>query len=72
MTTLAIAGKTAIVPLVEGHSDTRERWTGNLTTFSNEERLKEYGPPYCELMFKATAEGKLEKRLWEHVRSRGY
>ena len=72
MTTLAVAGKGAIVPLVEGHSATRERWTANLTTFSNEERLKKEGPPYCEIMFKATAEGPLEQRLWEHVRSRGY
>ena len=44
----------------------------NLTTFSNEERLKKEGPPYCEIMVKATAEGPLEKRLWEHVRSCGY
>ena len=72
MTTLAVAGKGAIVPLVEGHSATRERWTANLTTFSNEERLRKEGPPYCEIMFKATAEGPLEQRLWEHVRSRGY
>ena len=70
VTTLAVAGAT--VPLVECHAMTRERWTANLTTFSNEERLKEEGPPYCEIMFKATAEGPLEQRLWEHVRSRGY
>ena len=31
--TLAVAGST--VPLIEGHADTRERWTGNFTTFSN-------------------------------------
>ena len=48
MTTLAVAGRSAIVPLVEGHSATRERWAANLTTFSNEERLKADGPPYCE------------------------
>ena len=72
MTTLAIIGNTAIVPLVEGHSDTRERWAANLTTFSNEERLKKEGPPYCEIMFKATADGKLEQRLRGCIRSRGY
>ena len=72
MTTLAVAGKSAIVPLIEGHAATRERWTANLTTFSNEERLKAEGPPYSEFMFKATSEGPLERRLWEHVRSRGY
>ena len=72
MPTLAVAGNGAIVPLIEGHSATRERWTANLTTFSNEERLKEEGPPYCEIMCKATAEGPLEKRLREYIRSRGY
>ena len=72
MTTLAVAGRSATVPLIEGHAATRMRWATNLTTFSNEERLKAEGPPYCEIMFKATAEGPLEQRLWEHVRSRGY
>ena len=72
MTTLAVAGRSATVPLFECHAATRMRWTANLTTFSNEDRLKKEGPPYCEIMFKATAEGKLERRLWEHVRSRGY
>ena len=69
-TTLAVAGAT--VPLVECHAMTRERWTANLTTFSNEERLKKEGPPYCEIMFKASPEGPLEQRLRDHVRSRGY
>ena len=40
MTTLAVAGTSAIVPLIEGHAATRERWTANLTAFSNDERLK--------------------------------
>ena len=67
--TLAVAG--AIVPLVEGHSDTRERWTGNFTTFSNKARLMEQGPPYCEFVFKA--DGKImELRLREYIRSRGF
>ena len=69
-TTLAVAGAT--VPLVECHAMTRARWTANLTTFSNEERLKKEGPPYCEIMFKASPEGPLEQRLRDHVRSRGY
>ena len=56
MTTLAVAGKGAIVPLVEGHSATMERCATNPTTFANEERIKEYGPPYCEIMCKAIAE----------------
>ena len=48
MPTLAVAGNGAIVPLIEGHSATRERWTANLTTFSNEERQKAECPPYYE------------------------
>ena len=41
VTTPIVAGAT--VPPVEGHAMTRERWTANLTTFSNEERLKKEG-----------------------------
>ena len=40
MTTLAVAGRSATVPLIEGHAATRMRWAANLTTFSNEGRLK--------------------------------
>ena len=32
VSTVAVAGM--VCPLVEGHADTRERWTGNFTTFS--------------------------------------
>jgi hypothetical protein len=66
--TLAVAG--TIVPLVEGHSDTRERWTANLTTWSNKQRILQEGPPYAEFMFKATGDI-LKRRLREHLRSRG-
>ena len=69
MNTLAVAGST--VPLIEGHADTRERWTGNFTTFSNTARLLEEGPPYCEFVFKAIGEV-LELRLREYIRSRGF
>ena len=54
------------MPLVEGHSATRERCA------TNPRCIKEYGPPHDEVMCKATGEGPLEKRLWEHARSRGY
>ena len=67
--TLAVKGKE--VPLVEGHHDTRERWTANFTTWSNKQRISEEGPPYCELCFKAQGE-KLQGWLQEHVRSRGF
>ena len=40
ITTLAVAGRGASVPLVECHAVTRKRWTANLVTFSMEERLE--------------------------------
>ena len=67
--TLAVAGRE--VPLVEGHADTRERWTGNFTTFSDKDRLRAGVVPYCELMFKASGE-RLEAKLKAAVRSGGY
>jgi hypothetical protein len=67
--TLAVAG--GIVPLVEGHAAPRQRWTANLTTFSNKDRLATEGPPYCEFVFKAAGDI-LQLRLREHIRSCGY
>ena len=67
--TLAVAGSHK-VPLIEGHADTRERWTGNFTTFSDTARIMAEGPPYCELMFKAGHI--IELRLREYCRSRGF
>ena len=68
--TLAICGSIE-VPLVEGHADTRMRWTANLTTFSNKERIERGDFPYAQFMFRAEGE-RLQERLREHVRSRGY
>ena len=72
--TLGIVGCT--VPLIEGHGDTRVRWTANLTTFSNaQSRMASGEMPYCEFMFKHNIKGeqsKMELRLREHIRSRGY
>ena len=71
MSTLAVAGAGTNVQLIEGHAATRERWTANLTTFSNKKRLMDCGPPYCEFMFKADGE-RIELRLREYIRSRGF
>jgi hypothetical protein len=68
--TLAIRGAIE-VPLVEGHSDTRSRWTANLTTCSNEECIQGGEFPYAEFMFKADGEV-LRAQLRDHLRSRGY
>jgi hypothetical protein len=73
MRTLAVAGLK--VPLVEGHADTRVRWTANLTTFSNAERIKRGEMPYCEFMFKHDIkkdQSQLELRLREFVRGRNF
>ena len=66
---LAVAGQIE-VPLIEGHSDVRSRWTANLTTFSNKQRILDGELPYAELMFKAEGEV-LQKRLQDHIRSGG-
>ena len=62
--TLAVAGAT--VPLIEGHADTRERWTANLSASSHKERIMQCGPPYVEFMFKAT--GLVLRRRLQHLR----
>ena len=67
--TLAIAGAKK-VPLIEGHADTRSRWSANLFTWSNVDRLMTELPG-CELMFKADGH-ELELRLRAHIRGRGY
>ena len=67
--TLAMEGAIE-VPLVEGHADTRARWTANLTTFSNKERILAGELPYAEFMFKADSDV-LQTRLREHLRSCG-
>ena len=67
---LAIKG--AKVPLVEGNSDVRQRWTANLTTFSDKTRIAKGELPYCEMMFKAAADGRVTARLKNYIRSRGF
>jgi hypothetical protein len=77
ISTLAVAGLS--VPLVEGHADTRERWTGNFTTFSDKSRILAGEIPYVEVMLRSDADTNsgtkrktIELRVREHIRSRGY
>ena len=58
------------MPLIDGHADTRKKWTANLTTFSDTARIKQSGPPYCEFVFKGGQ--KLELRLRHYIRERGF
>ena len=57
--------------MCQGHSDTRERWTCNFTTFSDKERIMRGEYPYCEFMFRADGD-KVQLRLREYIRSRGF
>ena len=65
--TLAIKG--ANVPVVEGNSDVKARWTANLTTqsqFPNYEpgnQLSRFPFPSAECMFKAESQAAVDKRL---------
>ena len=48
--TLAVKGST--VPLVEGHDDSKARWTANLCVSSDTQALLQNGPPPAEFMFR--------------------
>ena len=69
--TLAVRG--SIVPVVEGNSDVKSRWTGFFTTqsqFSSRSRGDKMPPAEC--MFKAEADGPVDARLQSFIRSRGF
>ena len=63
--TIAMRGG-PIIPRLENHGDTRERWSLNSVTDSSEERIKSGQLPGFETMFKATGNIKA-KRLQEHA-----
>ena len=50
--TLAVRGST--VPVVEGNSDCKSRWTANLTTCSSEDAVNKGFTPPAECMFKGS------------------
>ena len=68
--TLGVRGST--VPVVEGNSDVKSRWTANLTTSSCFTAVAGGPMPWAECMFKGAYNGKLDARLQEYVRSRGF
>ena len=71
-TTLAQTG--GICPLLGQHDHTRRRWTANVTTFRNAERIRSGGEmPYAEFMFRHDDKtGNFDMRLNEHIRKCGY
>ncbi len=68
--TLAIRG--SIVPVVEGNSDVKSRWTANLTTQSVFTGSSGGPMPAVECMFKAEKDGIVHERLQAYHRSRGF
>ena len=68
--TLAVKGST--VPVVEGNSDVKSRWTGNFTTQSRFTGSVGDPMPAAECMFKAEKGGPVDERLQEFLRSRGF
>ena len=69
---LTLGVRNATVPIVEGNTDTKKRWTANLTTYSNFAAVAGGPMPFCEVMFKAESDGRTDHRLQEFHRSRGF
>ena len=57
----------SIVPVVEGNSDVKSRWTANLTTQSRFTYVPNGPMPAAECMFKASREGTILPRLRAHL-----
>ena len=68
--TLALRGST--VPVVEGSSDVKSRWTGNFTTQSRFNGVVGDAMPAAELMFKAEPDKRVDERLYKFRSSRGF
>jgi hypothetical protein len=68
--TLAVKGST--VPVVEGNSDTKSRWTAFLTTQSRFNGKNCVSMPAAECMFKAEKAGTVEPRLQRFRVSHNY
>ena len=51
------------IPVVEGDSDVRSRWTANLTTCSSETAVVAGKSPSAECMFKGSRDGPVHIRL---------
>ena len=68
--TLGVRGST--VPVVEGNSDVKSRWTANLTTCSEFTAVAGGSMPWSECVFKGAIDGRLDARLKCYHRSRGF
>ena len=73
----------AKVPIIEGNSDVKTRWTANLSTVSKSKLEQASDPqsrlsqnneqkPFHEIMFKAADDGVVHERLQQFIRSRRF
>ena len=67
-----LGARGGIVPVVEGNSDVKSRWTANLTTWSRFTAIADGEMPASECMFKAEPDGLVNERLQAFLRSRGF
>jgi len=68
--TLSLRGCT--VPIVEGNTDTKSRWTANLSTCSKFAAVAGANMPFCEMLFKGATDGIINTRLQEFLRRRQF
>jgi hypothetical protein len=61
-----------IVPVCEGNSDTKCRWTANLTTKSKFTAVAGGEMPFAECMFKGASGEQINTRLQNFLRDRGF
>ena len=75
-----LAVRSSVVPIVEGKSDVKRRWSGNFTTQSRfdmptsavADTSPQFRIPPTECMFKYERDGCVDKRLQNYHRSRGF
>ena len=62
------------VPVIEGNTEVKARWTANLSTVSKQAAAPQSRQqiPFHEMMFKAARDGQVYARLQEFIRSRGF
>jgi len=68
--TLSLRGCT--VPIVEGNTDVKSRWTANLSTCSKFAGGAGAKMPFCEMLFKGATDGIINARLQEFPRRRQF
>ena len=60
------------VPLTEGTTDVKQRWTANISTCSEFTGANDDEMPFCEMCYTAASDGEVNERLQACIRSRGF